>query len=289
MNAHDINYWQLAAGYALLLFPIAVFLWHRVPLVGDTIMSVARMTAQLLFVGFYLQFVFRWNSPWLNLLWIAAMVVVADASITRGCGLRASRFLFPLSLALLAGVLVPLLFFVAVITADPVMDARFVIPIAGMILGTAFGLTSSASEVSMTLWPVEKAYLQSLASGARMREALMPFVREALAMPLPRRLPPWPQWVVSLPGMMTGVILGGADPATAIKYQIAIMLAIFSGTAITVTAAIYLTVRNSFSGYGILDRAIFRKAGKCIPSQTGRRYSSGGVKGTFRIRPELDE
>jgi len=65
--------------------------------------------------------------------------------------------------------------------------------------------------------------------------------------------------VVSLPGMMTGVILGGADPATAIKYQIAIMLAIFSGTAITVTAAIYLTLHNSFTPYGLLDKDIFQK------------------------------
>ena len=39
MTVHDINYLQLTAGYATLLFPIAVFLWHRVPLVGDTIVS----------------------------------------------------------------------------------------------------------------------------------------------------------------------------------------------------------------------------------------------------------
>jgi len=64
--------------------------------------------------------------------------------------------------------------------------------------------------------------------------------------------------VVSLPGMMTGVILGGSDPATAIKYQIAIMLAIFSGTAITVTAAVYLTLYKSFTPFGLLDKEIFR-------------------------------
>ena len=264
MTAHDINYWQLTAGYTLLLFPLAAFLWHRVPLLGETVVSVVRMTAQLLFVGFYLQFVFRWNNPWLNLLWIAAMVLVADASIVRGCGLKASRFLFPLSLALLAGVLVPLLFFLAVIIRpDPVMDARFVIPIAGMILGNCLradivGIRSFYDALARR----EKSYLQSLAAGARMSEALMPFIREALRDALAPTIATMATiGVVSLPGMMTGVILGGADPATAIKYQIAIMLAIFSGTAITVTMAVYLTLRGSFSAYGILDRAIFPRKG----------------------------
>jgi putative ABC transport system permease protein len=58
--------------------------------------------------------------------------------------------------------------------------------------------------------------------------------------------------------MMTGVILAGADPMTAIKYQIAIMIAIFSGTAITVTMAIWLTMKSSFTTYGVLDGRIFK-------------------------------
>lgn len=260
MNATDISYLQLAAGYSLLLFPFGVFLWHGVPLIGETAISIARMTVQLLFIGFYLQVVFRWNNPWLNLLWIAVMVLVADGSIVRGCGLRARRFLAPLSLALLAGVLVPLLLFVGVIIRpDPVLDARYVIPIAGMILGNCLradivGIRSFYEAIHKR----EKAFTHALASGARLSEAILPFMRDALRDALaPTIATMATMGVVSLPGMMTGVILGGADPVTAIKYQIAIMLAIFSGTAITVTAAIYLTMRNSFSPYGILDKNIF--------------------------------
>ncbi len=59
--------------------------------------------------------------------------------------------------------------------------------------------------------------------------------------------------------MMTGVILGGADPVIAIKYQIAIMIAIFSGTAITLVVAIRATMRTSFTPYGILDKTVFKK------------------------------
>ena len=262
MNATDISYWQLAAGYSLLLFPLGVFLWHGVPMLGETLVSIARMTAQLLFIGFYLQVLFRWNHPALNMAWIAVMVLVADASIVRGCGLRARRFLLPLSLALLAGVLVPLALFVGIILRpSPLLDARYVIPIAGMILGNCLradivGVRSFYDSIRKR----EKVYLQALACGARRHEAVLPFMRDALHDALaPTIATMATMGVVSLPGMMTGVILGGADPVTAIKYQIAIMLAIFSGTAITVTAAIYLTLHNSFSPYGILDKRIFSR------------------------------
>ena len=58
--------------------------------------------------------------------------------------------------------------------------------------------------------------------------------------------------------MMTGVILGGAQPMTAIKYQIAIMIAIFSGTAVTVVLGIRLSMRLAFDHYGILKASVFR-------------------------------
>ncbi|MCK5863362.1 MAG: ABC transporter permease [Candidatus Hydrogenedentes bacterium] len=262
MTVSDISYGQLAAGYILLLFPLTIFLWYGVALISDTIISMFRMTVQLLFVGFYLHVVFQWNNPWINFLWIAVMVIVADASIIRSCGLRLRRFALPLAAALFLGVLIPLLLFLLVIIRpDPVLDARYIIPIAGMILGNCL----RADIVGIrgfydSLRKQEKIYLRSLASGASLHEALLPFIREALEGALrPTIATMGAMGIVSLPGMMTGVILGGANPMTAIKYQIAIMLAIFSGTAITVVAAIFLTLQKSFTSYGILDKKIFTK------------------------------
>jgi putative ABC transport system permease protein len=39
--------------------------------------------------------------------------------------------------------------------------------------------------------------------------------------------------MVSLPGMMTGQILGGSSPMVAIKYQIGVIIAIFSAVSIS--------------------------------------------------------
>lgn len=66
-----------------------------------------------------------------------------------------------------------------------------------------------------------------LCFGAAPKKILMPFVKQSLetAM-LPTINSMIGMGVVSLPGMMTGQILSGTLPTTAILYQIAIMIAI---------------------------------------------------------------
>lgn len=260
MPAADIHYGQLAIGYALLLFPLAVFLWHKIPLVGQTLISVFRMTVQLLFIGFYLQVLFDLDNIWLNLTWLAVMIGVADASIIRGCGLNYRYFMMPVFYALVLGTMIPLFIFLLVILyPTPSMEARFVIPISGMILGNCLradivGIQSFYQAMRQR----EKEFFFYISSGASLREALMPFLQNALqAAMAPSLATMATMGVVSLPGMMTGVMMGGVSPATAIKYQIAIMVAIFSGTAITVTLAIYFSLRKTLSPWGVLDKALF--------------------------------
>jgi len=262
MGAVDIGLSGLALYYALLIIPLGAMLWLRVPIVGKTLIAVIRMTLQLAFVGLYLQVVFKINSPWLNSLWLVVMVGVADFSIIRGCGLRLSRFASPLFAALVVGTAVPLLFFVGPLLKRPnLMDAQYVIPIGGMILGNCLradiiGIKNFYS----SLQKGEKAFLHSLAQGARLKEAILPYLRDACeAALMPTVATIATIGLVALPGMMTGVILGGANPVTAIKYQIAIMIAIFTGTAITVVLGILMTIRSSFTPYGVLDVDSFRK------------------------------
>ena len=52
--------------------------------------------------------------------------------------------------------------------------------------------------------------------------------------------------LVSLPGMMTGKILGGNSPLDAVKYQILIMFLIAAGTGFGVMLALRLASRRLF-------------------------------------------
>ena len=110
-----------------------------------------------------------------------------------------------------------------------------------------------------TIHRSERAFLYTLSQGATLNEAATPYIREAYEAALsPTVATIATIGLVALPGMMTGVILGGADPMTAIKYQIAIMIAILTGTAVAVILAILISRRSSFTPSGPLDRGIFR-------------------------------
>jgi len=261
MGAPEIPLPWLGLGYSLLLFPLGLLLWARAPLVKTTLIALVRMTAQLFFVGLYLQVVFQLNNPWLTGAWLVAMILMADVSITRGCELRLRRFVLPLFVALAAGTAVPLFYFTGLILRRPhLLDAQFAIPIGGMILGNCLRADIIAlRDFYQGLRKGEKTYLYLLSQGARLHEATRPFFRDACrAAMAPTIATIATIGLVALPGMITGVILAGANPLTAIKYQIMIMISILSGTAITVGIALRLTTRTSFDAYGILDRRIFR-------------------------------
>ncbi len=260
-GAVDLGPLSMAAVYALCIVPLAIILWNRVALFGEAVLALVRMTLQLVFVGIYLQLVFKLNSPWLNGAWLVIMILVADVSIVRRAGLRLKRFALPLFVALLAGLAVPLLYFLGPILGRPqLLDAQYAIPLGGMILGNCLradiiGLKNYYEAIHTR----EREFLHALAQGATLREATRPYLRDALKTALSPTIATMATvGLVALPGMMTGVILGGTSPMTAIKYQIAIMVAILTGTAITVLVAIWLTTRSSFTTYGPLDETIFK-------------------------------
>jgi putative ABC transport system permease protein len=260
-NPADIAPLALLAGYSMLLIPLGIIYWQRVPMLGQVVASILRMTLQLIFVGLYLQVVFRLNNPWLNVFWLAVMITVADLSILKGCQLRLGMIAGWIFIALLVGTTVPLFVFVVVILRRPqILEAQYVIPIGGMILGNCLradiiGVRSFYQAIRTG----QKAYELALAQGATVMEAVGPYLCDSLYQAMTPTVAMMANvGIVALPGMMTGVILGGNDPLTAIGYQIAIMLSIFTGTSITVILAILFSARSAFDAYGVLKADIFK-------------------------------
>ncbi len=261
MNDAPMQLWGLVIGYGLLIIPFAILLWAKVPVLGRFAIAVLRMTLQLLFVGLYLQIVFKLNKPWLSGLWVLVMIIVADFSILRNSGLRFRKLAVPLFISLLIGTAVPLLYFVGAILWRPnVLEARFVIPIGGMILGNCLRSdVIGLRKFFQSIRSGEKAFQQQLADGATLAEATKPYLTAALhEATAPMIATMATIGLVSLPGMMTGVILGGQDPRVAVMYQIAIMITIFTGASLTIVLAILLCRKAAFNNYGILNRDIFK-------------------------------
>jgi putative ABC transport system permease protein len=258
----DMSWGALAAVFSLLAAPLIILRWTGVPLVRQMFMATGRMTVQLVLVALYLEFIFRINSFWVNCGWVLIMIVIANLNITHSAGLKLQR-LFPALLAGLAAGTLPVVgFFVCVsVRPEPFYDARYLIPISGMVLGNCLRANVVALErFYSAIRANTREFITYLSLGATRQEACRPYLRQALQASITPTLSTMATiGLVSLPGMMTGQILGGSLPMTAIKYQIAIMLAIFCATVITVFANVLFSQRTAFTPYGLLDPDIFSR------------------------------
>lgn len=77
----DINWFELALFSLILLIPLTINKRYKLGIAKDTVISVVRMTVQLVLVGVYLEYLFKLNSLAVNLLWLAIMIVVGASSI----------------------------------------------------------------------------------------------------------------------------------------------------------------------------------------------------------------
>lgn len=259
--APDISLIRLFFAFGLLLIPVSLSLYLRLGIIRQLTISAGRMTGQLFLMSIVLVYLFRWDNPWLNIAWVVIMIFFACLSAMINSKLSFTSFFIPVFLAYFIGAGLVLLFFNAVIVNPAnIFTARLMVVVGGMLLGNSLNSTIiGISHFYESLRKDKRRYLYLLSLGANQTEALLPFFRDAfLAALKPFMAGMATMGLVSLPGMMTGQILGGANPETAIKYQIAIVLAIFTAITISVALSLFFTARLAFNPYGILKENLFR-------------------------------
>lgn len=248
----DISLFGLVLAALLLLIPYLIFRHLRLALTRQMLISFARMALQLALIGLVLQFIFKQMNIWLTLGWMTVMISSAVWTIRGRLKLDRSIMIRILPMALGTTTLVVMPWIVLlVIRPDPLFNPSFLIPIYGMVLGNSMNSCAQALErFESNLADNWKAYYTRIIQGANLWEATLPVFKKALhASLLPQLLTVASIGVVSLPGMMTGQILGGASPLVAIKYQMMIMISIFSGVSLTDYIAIRLYLHRRFDRF----------------------------------------
>lgn len=226
---------DLAAVAALVLLSGGLGLALRLGITRSLWIAAGRSAVQLGLLGLLLQSLFAVESPLWVLGWLTVMVVAATrAALARpawqvpGAG--------PLAFAGLALTALATTFAVTsgVLGTDPWWQPRVVVPLCGMLLGNALnGIALTLDSLLETLHARRDAIELHLALGAERSEAL----REPLRSALRRGMTPIVNamsvvGVVSLPGMMTGQILAGADPWQAARWQLVILFMIAGATTL---------------------------------------------------------
>lgn len=262
MNIIDLSWGQLAISFLIMLLPAYVLWRYETRLNLKMVTASVRMVLQLLFVGYYLEYLFEYDNPWINAAWVLVMITVADfATIDRSELSRKTITLLPGFIATLLGIGIIVLFFLEVVIQLPTfLAAQYTIPITGMVLGNC--LRSNVIGINAfyhSLKEQQERYQFYLACGSSRTEALNPFIGDALKKSANPMLASMATiGLVSLPGMMTGQILSGSSPLIAIKYQIMIMLAIFSGSIVSVFLSIIFTNHFVFKDTDMLDESILK-------------------------------
>ncbi len=262
MQTLDIALPRMALLYGLCLLPWGLLWLLGLRLSRDIAVSILRMSIQLALVGIYLKMLFDLNHPWLNGLWILMMLVVADLSILKRAGLKARYFALATFMAIASSILFTTAFLVIlVIQPTHFYDARYIVPLAGMILGNCLqGNVIALERFYSALRKNENEYATFLLLGASRWEAVLPYFRDAIKAAInPTIAGMATMGLVSLPGMMTGQILGGSEPWLAVKYQIAIMICIFTSTTLVGVINLKLSLAIAFNAYDVLKDDVIDK------------------------------
>lgn len=243
----------MVLGILLLALPIYVFYRFQTPLIRSTAIAATRMVVQMALIGIYLQYLFAWNNAWINILWVLVMVAVASFTALRRTHLHWRMALLPTAAGFFAAsMVVGLYFLIVVLRLDNPFDSRYFIPIMGILMGNMLSVAVIAlTSYYDSLHREHQQYYYLLGNGATHLEAITPFLRKALEKSFAPCIANMAvMGIVSLPGTLTGQILGGSAPGIAIKYQIMIIIITFSASMLSLAITLYLADRRSFDTNG---------------------------------------
>ncbi len=255
MAGIEIDAVQIGGALGLMVLAIALSAWQKLGLEGSLAIATGRSILQLLVVGYLLEAVFAFRDPFLVLAVVAVMLTIATV-VARNRISRKIPHLMPivggsllLSTALTVGY-VNLL----VLRPDPWYEPQNLIPLAGILLGNTMNAAAIAGDRFVSTLNSSQLEIEThLSLGATPQQATTQYQRDAIKAGLiPTINTMLVVGVVTLPGIFTGQVLGGASPLVAAGYQILILFMLAIGTLVTTILVVGGINRQFFKGEGQL-------------------------------------
>lgn len=242
----SISLTSLALSAILVLIALFFSYWQKLKLEKEILIGAVRAVIQLTIVGFVLKYIFGIDS-WIftTLLLLVMIFNGANNAAKRGKDIQNG---LPISfVAILVAATTTLL--VLVLSGAIDYKAQQVIPVSGMIVGNAMvALGLSYRQLSADFKHKREEVETKLSLGADLRPASLDIIRDAIRTGMqPTVDSAKTVGLVSLPGMMTGLILAGTSPLEAIKFQIMVTFMLMGTTAIASFLACFMAYRCFFN------------------------------------------
>lgn len=248
-SAFTLNTLQFLLIYVLLLIVLFIMKKSKVNKTNLLIVASLRMTVQLILAGFVLQLIFDNPKPIFTFTFLALMITFSINRVLKSRKDLNKNFKLAIGFSLALSGLFVLIFFVTIVINQSIFNPQYTIPLAGMIIGNAMTGVNIGLKTFMESIKVEKTKISTLINlGVEPSAILKPFANEALETALiPTLNSMLGMGIIFLPGMMTGQILSGTLPTTAIMYQIAIMIAICTSVCLTVFLSLNLGYKSLYN------------------------------------------
>lgn len=247
----DFTMWQVAYAYIFIIIILVIFRFKKIPREKLLIISVLRMTIQLIIVGYILVYVLKNPHPLITVSIVFIMLGFAVFNVYQRTKATIKIDIKKIiALAMFVGISINLIFFMLVVLQlDPWYEPQYFIPLSGMIIGkTMTGVSLGVNNLLNGMKGQKEKIEGALMLGASPKVASKSIINEAYdqAM-LPTINAMVGMGIIFLPGMMTGQIIAGQSPITAVKYQLSVMLGVAGTVSITVLIFLHLAYKVFFN------------------------------------------
>ena len=222
----------------LVLIALAINLKEDLGMTKDLIIGVVRAVIQLTVVGFVLTYIIKADTVWLTLAMIAVIIFNAAWNAKKSAGTIPNALVTSLlAITTATGLTLVMLVAVKAILFVPSQ----IVPICGMIASNvmvAIGLAYRSLNTEFN--DLRQQVLERLALGADLKQASQSLIVNAIKTGMAPTIDSAKTvGLVSLPGMMSGLIFAGIDPTKAIMYQIMVTFMLLGATSIGSFIAVY--------------------------------------------------
>ncbi|CAD2073297.1 ABC transporter permease [Phocicoccus pinnipedialis] len=237
---------SLALSLVFVIIPLILTAYLKLGLTKDILIATVRSIIQLIAVGYILTFVFEGQNAIYIILMIMLMIGAASQNIVKkGKGIPYITWIIILALVVVEVFSMTTLVVCNIIPFTP----QYVIPISGMIIGNTMVLSllflnKFKSEVNQNDEIIELI----LSFGGTPEDAIKHSLKSAIKTSMiPTIEAQKTMGLVQLPGMMSGLIIGGGDPLEAVMYQLLILFLILNTAAVASVLVGYLSYRHLFN------------------------------------------
>lgn len=243
----DIGWVETTASLGLVVVAVIISLWRRLETERSILWASFRAALQLVAVGLLFGLIFgsaqAMTWAW---VWVIGMTLLSAQVVARRAkALPRLRWFALAALVSAVGVTLLILFGLGVFDLEPVT----LVVMAGITLGNTLGATVQAADAATREFTERRARIEGLlslgfdsAGAARMatrsaiRTALLPQIERTKVIGL-----------IALPGTMTGMLLAGAEPMSAVLVQLVITYVVLGSVAMAASVIVTAVSTGAFT------------------------------------------